>query len=356
MRKITIILTALVSLLAIVSCEKDETRAIVLDNPAAPAFTNLTDGSSLVLEKENALAPIVYEWTQSDFGFDASITYTVQIDKQGNDFADANPLGTANNAGTLTIVTNDLNNKLLTMKGDPEDPTPVAVEFRVVATVGTNVEPVSSTVIKQSITTYYIPIIYPVLHVPGSYQGWNPADENTVIASLKSNNKYEGYLWFGIDNAMFKYTEGPNWDNNWGDTGNDGNLEANGSDIPAGAAGYYKLNVDLNAKTHSYLRTDWGLIGSATPGGWDSDQNLTYDETTKVWTITLDLVVGEIKFRANDAWTLNYGDGFKDAAPPVAPNGILDEGGDNIAIATAGNYTITLDLSKPVYRYHVAKN
>lgn len=348
MRKISIILLTLVSILAVVSCEKDETRAVLSDSPVAPAFTNMTDGASIVLQKADADKLIPFEWSQSDFGFDASVTYVVQLDKEGNNFADAVPIGSANNDGTISISTNDLNNKLLSMKGDPEDPTPLALEFRVKATISANVDPIYSSVIKQTYTTYYIPIIYPVLHVPGSYQGWNPADTITVIASLKSNGIYEGYLWFPIDNAMFKYTETPSWDVNWGDNGNDGTLESGGSDIPAGLSGYYQLYVDLNAKTHKYLRTEWGLIGSATPGGWDSDQNMTYNETTKVWTITLNLAVGDIKFRANDGWDLNYGD--------TGANGILDAGGDNIAIAEAGNYTVTLDLSKPVYRFKAVKN
>ena len=94
--------------------------------------------------------------------------------------------------------------------------------------------------------------------------------------------------------------------------------------------------------------TDWGLIGSGTPGGWDSDQNMTYDPVNDVWTITLDLITGDIKFRANDAWAINYGD------PTGA--GKLVQDGDNIPISADGNYTITLDLSGAIYRYTVVEN
>ena len=108
------------------------------------------------------------------------------------------------------------------------------------------------------------------------------------------------------------------------------------------------MNVDINALTYTVLKTEWGLIGSATPNGWDSDQDMTYDATNDVWTITLDLVDGEIKFRANDDWGLNYGDTGGDKK--------LEEGGDNIPV-TAGNYTITLDLGvPPIYRYTIVKN
>jgi hypothetical protein len=49
--------------------------------------------------------------------------------------------------------------------------------------------------------------------------------------------------------------------------------------------------------------------------------------------VTLDLVVGAIKFRANDAWDLNLGGDIN----------ALTSGGANISVTVAGNYTITLD-------------
>ena len=104
----------------------------------------------------------------------------------------------------------------------------------------------------------------------------------------------------------------------------------------------------FRSKTYTSLKTSWGLIGSATPNLWDSDQDMTYDGATKVWSITLNLTAGDIKFRANDGWDLNYGD--------TGPDGKLEEGGADIAIESAGNYTITLDLSGAIYTYTVKKN
>jgi hypothetical protein len=78
----------------------------------------------------------------------------------------------------------------------------------------------------------------------------------------------------------------------------------------------------------------WGIIGDATAGGWSSDQNMTWNATNKVFTSTINLVVGALKFRANDDWAINYGGADLNA---------LTSGGANIAIATAGNYTITFD-------------
>ena len=186
---------------------------------------------------------------------------------------------------------------------------------------------------------------YPVLYVPGGYQGWDPTKTTTVLASANVDGKYEGYLYFPDANTEFKFADGPSWDVNYGDTGADGVLDAGGDNIKAVDPGMYKIDVDLNTLTYTLLKTEWGLIGSATPGGWDSDQNLTYDATANTWSIQLDLVPGDIKFRANDDWGLNYGDNGNDA--------LLEKDGSNIAIANAGNYRITLFLDKPDHTYSI---
>ncbi|MEZ4775659.1 MAG: RagB/SusD family nutrient uptake outer membrane protein [Bacteroidia bacterium] len=184
---------------------------------------------------------------------------------------------------------------------------------------------------------------YPVLYVPGGYQGWDPATAN-VLTSPASDNKYEGYIWFDAG-TEFKFTPGPNWDLDYGDNGADGTLDQGGSNVAVADAGLYKINVDINALTYTLAKTEWGVIGSATPGGWDSDQNMTYNPTEGAMVITADLVTGEMKFRANDDWGLNYGD---DGA-----NAILEANGANIAIPSAGTYLIKLYLDKPDYTYSI---
>ena len=60
---------------------------------------------------------------------------------------------------------------------------------------------------------------------------------------------------------------------------------------------------------------------------------MAWDNVNKVFKATIDLTVGEMKFRANDDWGVNFG-GALDA---------LTQDGTNIAVTVAGNYTITLD-------------
>jgi hypothetical protein len=89
----------------------------------------------------------------------------------------------------------------------------------------------------------------------------------------------------------------------------------------------------------------WGIVGSAVID-WDTDAPLRYNCTTNTFDITRSLKVGELKFRANGGWTLNYGTG----STGTAAGGPLVQGSPgNIPVTTAGTYTIKLDLNKMTY-------
>lgn len=341
----TTILLGLFSLFACEEAEKEPVAGLV----DSPAILTPGAGTSYVLTEATADdAMATFTWSKADYGFPAAVTYELQMDVAGNDFAD--PASLASITDTVAeVMVEEMNNVLSNVLNLSPD---VAhdVEVRIVATLHESLETAYSEPVALSITPYFLEVVYPVIYVPGNYQEqeWAP-DAAPNLASVNFDDKYEGYVYFADANTEFKFTDGPNWDLNWGDDGADGTLDQDGANIIAADAGYYKLNVDLSAMTYTMLRTEWGLIGDATPDGWDADQDMTYDEVNGVWTITLDLVAGNIKFRANDAWDLDYG---SDAA-----NGYLDQGGADIPIEEAGNYTVTMDLSNPpVYTYSVVKN
>ena len=73
---------------------------------------------------------------------------------------------------------------------------------------------------------------------------------------------------------------------------------------------------------------------------------MTWDATNKVLKVTLNMTAGAFKFRANDDWAVNVGGNM----------GALTQDGANIPVAAAGNYTITLDVSKAAYSCTVTKN
>ena len=346
MKKILILILAL-GLIAFYSCKKDETKATLSASPNASVL-NLASGAQIVLKKTDSAQLITFTWSASSYGLVLVTGYTVEMDMVGNSFKNAVPVVQASNALTASINTYDFNQKILPMEYDPKNPTPINLEFRVKTVINANVDPLYSALVPQTITPYYVKIVYPILFVPGSYQGWNPADSSTVVSSKTSNGLYEGYIWFGIDQAQFKYTQKPNWDVNWGDDGADGTLNPGGANIQAGLHGYYKLNVDLPNLTHKFLLTTWSIIGDAA-SGWNTDVPMTYDSIAKTWSVTVGLSAANFKFRANGKWDLNYGDDGSNT-------GKLTAGGANISVAAAGNYTVTLNLSQPIYKYLLKKN
>ncbi|MBL7825130.1 MAG: SusE domain-containing protein [Saprospiraceae bacterium] len=327
------------------ACTEKE-KEPVLQIGAAPSFTAPASNNAYVLADTTANEIFdVFTWTAASFGFDAAVSYTLEMDKAGNDFADPLTVGTVN-ALTLEGITKGKINTLMLSKELPASE-PSDVQFRLVAKVNPDVDPVYSDPITLRITPYQVIIVYPQLQVPGSYQGWKPEDNTTVIFSARSDEKYEGYIFFANPNEKYKFTKGTTWATNWGDNGLDGSLEPDGADIPLTDAGMYRLNVDLNALTHTNLKTTWGVVGSAT-GSWDIDQPMSYDAGTRKLTLTMNLEVGKIKFRANGGWDVNLGDN--------GANRSLEYGGADIDVAEAGNYTIELNLAQAIYSYKLTKN
>jgi len=355
------LLFILISILVIAAgCEKDEDRAVIGTFTAPTLSTPATSTWVLTEDLENDTL-VIFTWTAANFGFPSATFYTVQVDFTANDFTTPTIIGITSKL-ELVVTYGDLNNKLLTA-GAVAD---LAQEFsfRIQAAIHEDVDTVWSSPVDVTITAFEKIVDYAKLYVPGSYQNewntawgeWDVTNLNTCVYSVKDDGKYEGYLYFNEAATSFKFTKVPAWEqtNTLGDAdagGQSGTLLLNdwGNNINVSTgAGYYLVKADISAATYSTTLTDWGLIGSATPGGWDSDQNMTYDPVTDTWSVTLDLVAGDIKFRANDAWVINYGD------PTGA--GKLTQDGANIPISTAGNYTITLDLSGAIYRYSVGAN
>jgi len=363
MRKLILFLITIIGVAFITSCKKDEVKAVLGTNFTSPAITaGLTNSSTVVLNKTNKDVSFDVIWTGAYYGFRGSVTYTVQIDKKGNNFASAVSLGSPsstvlNSTYSISLLTNDLNNKLLVMQADPENPVATAVEFRVKAYLNDSVPVLYSPVISATYTPYFIPIIYAKVYVPGGYQAasgytsdWSP-DKAPYLASLKGDGKYEGFVNFNATSA-FKITSQPDWNGtNYGNGATAGSISPTGGDIATPPAGYYRVNVNTNELTISLLKTTWSVIGSVTAPGynWSNDMDLTYNPATQVWTGTANLKAGEFKFRANHDWGYNLGMG--------ATAGKLDGAGPNIPLALDGNYTITLNFSvPPIYRYTVVKN
>lgn len=333
-----------------ISCERDITEPRISSDPTAPTLADLSYSGEFNME--NADEPVTFSWTEADFGFQSSTTYGVELAPVSDFSSDVATLFTTQEMeGSATV--NDLNNLILSWNNAIGEP--ATVYYRVYATVNPTAT-VYSEVKSEVFTPFETLIDYPMIYVPGAYQGWAPGEENGRLFSYGFNSLYEGIIRLvDADNPTveFKITPAPNWDNDWG-----GSLTKSGDDysgelVPTGSnfqvdAGVYEFDVDVNALTISLTKTDdWGIIGSAVPPyDWSADVDMFYNGQRKMWEITADFEAGEFKFRANDDWALNYGD--------TGADGSLDAGGDNMVLSEAGNYTIRFD---PVnLTYTVTKN
>ena len=87
--------------------------------------------------------------------------------------------------------------------------------------------------------------------------------------------------------------------------------------------------------------SDWGLVGSATINSWDGPDMEMYETATNQYALYAVLTAGEMKFRFDEDWGVNFGDNGED--------GTLDDGGANIAIPDSGLYLVTMDLDALTY-------
>lgn len=136
-----------------------------------------------------------------------------------------------------------------------------------------------------------------------------------------------------------KFRMNSDWGTNYG--GNNGMLSLDGDNIPV-TAGYYTITVDLNNNTYSVVADDiLGVIGSGYNDWGNAGPDFSLTEVNPdIWVgDIITLVDGEIKFRVNNDWNVNYG----------GSGGTLSPGGDNIAV-TAGLYRIRLDFGNNTYQ------
>lgn len=333
MKKNLLIYLTFIGLTALfTACEKDGEMVTMLSNPVAPTLTTVPD---LTLQRPNGTQVLEFVGTPVDPGFQASATYYLEACAAGTAFADPVTLWSGTQCKSMKITVSDLNG-ILIKKFPADASTPLDLRLRAVLVVdagtgapGTGTNPFSYTSAAKGATVALYGL--PRLDLVNSGM-------TQKIESALGDGKYTGLV--KLSTAQPFTLTNPDAGTNYGGAG--GVLAVNGAAIVPPANGWHRMNVDVNALTFDISSYMIGLVGSATPNGWDSpDQKMDYNPATGSWSITLNLVDGEIKFRLNDAWAWNLG---------YRPGGTdptdLFHNGDNIAV-TAGNYTITLTITQP---------
>lgn len=300
------------------SCSPVDEPAIIPQTPST--LTSPAAGSKIVLTEADKADTIFFQASVPDFGVPGNYSYTLQMAKGGTNFAKVVALGSSTTP-TVKVAIGELN-KLLITEGLAPD---VAgnVDFRFRTTIDRTLSPLVGDATTLSITPYKDAVVLKNLFIVGNAAppSWNNNNNNPPLFRDPVNKDlfvYTGFFAVGEFKVLEKLGQ---WQPQWGKNGDSGIADSSGGTDPAAwaisVAGHYVFTMNLATKTYTlvpfagpadvYYPTV-GIIGSSTAGGWDNSTAMTNINFDKhLWYTTATVTNGEIKFRANNAWTINWG-------------------------------------------------
>ena len=304
-----------------------------------------------VLDPTKAAEEIVLaEWNEARLVYGETVTYGVGI-KVGEEGAEYSLTGDKPISGTSYKLTVDELNEALVAAGAVEEE---ECMMYVVVTAFCESLPNGIAVTSDPVAvTTFLSTFPDMVYLPGSHQGWNPAEAPTIKQSTAQKGLYEGVVDLTTetgDDAEFKFCPEPAWGNDFGgkvevETLGSGFAFATGTvgvtdniKVPSGVYNVV-LNKKLNTLTLAQFET-LSLIGSAVGDySWGQDVDLTYDADARVFTAVTDFKAGEFKIRFNHDWTVSLGGELS----------AVGFGGGNIASTVEGEYKLVMDVSKCPY-------
>jgi len=377
MKNLKIFISILAGLL-LVACA-DDTKVTISADPTAPVLSDPgkktasynKDSVAYVLNLDSTGVAETFIGTTAKYGVNTVVTYSLQIDKAGNNFA---------NAQTITSATRDtLDVSIQQLYTTITNPTglnsPVGVkssfDVRIMATIGANLKTIYSNAknIKinplNTLKDFSLVAVLRPYYIIGLADGnWNNSKAGIGV-SFYPLSVVTGKVYNASGDGIFSYTgyfkasrpfklirDIGSWTESWGMTA--GAFVHNGGDnISVASDGYYKITLNsvnntltivaASAPTTSY--TSMGMIGEFAGSAWGSDIAMPAAETTNnhIWytsfTFTTDFTPpvggGGLKFRANGNWDRNWGVG-------IFPVGFGTNNGQNIPFKH-GKYAIILN-------------
>jgi hypothetical protein len=355
MKNITKSILVLLGVFAM-SCSNDDVEdRPVITATDAPVLTAPLGGTYVLNIDDAAIQADRFVWSSANFDQDVAITYTLELDKAGNEFAAPQSLGSAVSENSLSVSVESLNGAAILAGGTPFQAGDF--EVRVKAAVNDTFEPMYSNAIVITVTPY-VSVVPPLYFVgaPQAYYGvnaWTP--ENGIEMRYIGDGVtklYEAYVKVNAGDG-FKFVDDLSWnEGNYGTIGGaqDGNLKNGGdsSDIKVAetdGAGLYYVQVDIDNLKYKAVKMNWGIIGDATPGGWSDETAMTYDFATNKFSITTDLTAAGLKYRAGNAGTAIDGNAWKFNVGNSDPKVTYNPDAPNFTIAAAGSHSLELTIN-----------
>lgn len=368
MKKLSIFLLTMITLIGFSSCEHDDDvvftaqpdpEGVVFTSPVAANYTLSSAASNNLAER--------FVWNEVDFEAPTTVTYELQGSTE-QDFSDFNVIGTTSETNLGVTVAEMMSLAAdAGLDNDPatEDmPNTGTIYFRVRAYAGNgsgnSLEEISE-IISVNVT------------LPEDVEEGEPAKMDLFLVgdatptgwdNTATSNNYPLFRDSANDNIYF-YTGKFNvggikvieqrgaWAPQYG--GENGSLiyrateaDPDPSPVTVDSEGYYTFTINIEEMTYSLESYDAsaateydqiGLVGAGTTVGWPGDDNPTPDilltqssVDPHIWyTEAVELSEDGIKFRANLAWDTSWGGGEN------FPSGQAT--GDDI-MASAGTYEV----------------
>ena len=201
---------------------------------------------------------------------------------------------------------------------------------------------------------------FTTIGIVGSFNEWNEADESCVMTYNAYYHRFYIDYEFAADGEL-KFAADGEWDLNFGE-----GMAINGGNIPV-AAGKYRIYLDFNKNEYTFDANmygkeepgaspvapgpeepepdpvvGWGLVGEYNGWGAEADVMLASDGT--FLTAKGVALSGQVKFRKDGDWAVNFGAPGEVEPVEIAVNTELElvANGKNFTIAE-GTYDVYLD-------------
>jgi hypothetical protein len=319
------------------------------DDPAVLTTQNTTISPTLAVSNNPGNS---FTWSRSFPGYTGNITYTLQYDSAGKNFATPRDFPVGTNLLTVTLTNFEMNETAL--NDGVVGGTTGRIEYRVRAVTAQGAVSFSNAV-SVTINTY-VPILR--FYMPGSYQSatgngsnWTPGDAPELIRDIRPeamNKLYYIYLFLPA-NAEFKVTQGRSWDINYGGTNNI--LAQNGANFSVSTAGVYRISIDRANMRYDIREGRMGFVGGATGANWNPgasfpDYAMGHPERNLFVGLTNLNSAGGWKLIDNNGW--NSGDITASNARSYGANGgsgsTMQVNGPNMPdVSATGRYRVIWD-------------
>lgn len=342
----------------IAGCQKPDMVQIAAPEDVVAPVLEAVEGPIEITPSNMVDGKVAFTWSLADYGVMTQVNYSLEAATAANpDTKVTITSGITANAAALeagnisTEIAYETLNAILFNDLKLNDGVAEDVLFTIAAKLG-EYAPVYSNSVAVSCKVTAAEKQYPKLTVAGSYayNNWTPGKGQFVFDFEGTDAKYSGVIDFGEDVSalQFKFV-GEAWGNNEFSVPAGETQAPEAAELPLVAGGgdniaaytthrFYSLTLDKATPkvTKNFSFNTLGVIGDATPTGWDADTDMQFNPEKQRFYVDLTLIDGKIKFRADDAWDVNWG----------GAEGVLSAGGADIAV-TAGDYRIYVNLNDP---------